>query len=583
MIGFRAHSRSPAPLGVFGKLFLTLFFFVFLAAGSFFVWILARDAILGIRIWTWQPTRCEIITSQVGQSDEGGSNAGNFSLEVRYRYTFGGQTFTSDQYKRNPKSFADYGKVARLAEQYRAGTSAVCYVNPAAPAEAVLDRDNLLTMLLVFFPMIFVVIGAGGIYATWRRKPAGQERESPQPISDRAGWANSRRAGFLFFLVFLLAGGGFFYGFFLRPLFKILNARQWPAVPCVVVSSELKSHSSDDGTTYSINILYRYQFQGREFKANTYHFMGGSSSGYRGKAEIVARHPPGTETVCYVNPNDPTDAVLERGFTPEMWLGLIPLVFVLVGAGGLNRTLRKARPGALTERSPGGGISFGGSPAAGVESLPCGEAPATIVLKPKMAPWAKLLAVLGAALFWNGIVSVFVTQAVRSWRSGHPEYFLTVFMVPFVLIGLGLVGAIVYTFLALFNPRPRLMVTPGAVRLGDTLRVEWEIRGRTELLQNLRLRLEGCEEARYRRGTTTCTDRSVFARVEVANVTASPEMRSGSRTATIPANLMYSFASANNKIVWSIQLHGQINRWPDLKEDFPLTVLPAAPAAPLAS
>lgn len=39
--------------------------------------------------------------------------------------------------------------------------------------------------------------------------------------------------------------------------------------------------------------------------------------------------------MCYVSPDDPTDAVLEREFTPWMLIGLLPLIFFFVGAAGL--------------------------------------------------------------------------------------------------------------------------------------------------------------------------------------------------------------------------------------------------------
>ncbi|HWH69403.1 MAG TPA: DUF3592 domain-containing protein, partial [Candidatus Sulfotelmatobacter sp.] len=501
MTGSRLSLGSTAPTGVVGKVFTSLFFLIFLGFGLFFVGLIARDVFAGLRLWTWQQTNCDIIASSVEETEKAGRHVGQFEFVVQYRYSFGGQTFTSDQYKRDPKAFSDYSKAARLTERYRPGSTAVCYVNPAAPAQAVLERDNLLFGLTIFFPMIFVAIGAGSIYYTWRPKAAAQE--NAQPISDRARLTKGQRAVSGFFLIFLLMGSGFLYGFVLRPAFKMLVARDWPAVPCVVLASEVETHSGDDGSTYSVNILYRYEFNGREFKANRYHFLGGSSSGYSGKQAIVRRHPPGTKTLCYVNPSDPTEAVLERGFTPDLWFGLIPLAFVIIGAGGFIITVRKGRQPSLIPAAKGQSIAFGRSPSSVVSGRSAGGAAEPLVLKPKVPPWLKLLGIIGIALFWNGIVSVFVTQVVKSWRSGHPEWFLTLFMIPFVLVGLVLIGSIGYQALALFNPRPRLKVTPGAIPLGGTLRIEWEIAGRTEMMQHLRVHLVGREEATYRRGTNT--------------------------------------------------------------------------------
>ena len=78
-----------------------------------------------------------------------------------------------------------------------------------------------------------------------------------------------------------------------------------------------------------------YRMNGGEYRANRYSFMGGSSSGYAGKQAIVSRYPPGAQVICYVDPTDPTQAVLERGFTPIMLLGLLPLLFIAAGLFGL--------------------------------------------------------------------------------------------------------------------------------------------------------------------------------------------------------------------------------------------------------
>jgi hypothetical protein len=40
---------------------------------------------------------------------------------------------------------------------------------------------------------------------------------------------------------------------------------------------------------------------------------------------------------------------------------------------------------------------------------------------------------------------------------------------------------------------------------------------------------------------------------------------------------MHSFNTPNNKIIWTLHLHGSIPRWPDVDLEFPLTVLPLEP------
>jgi len=202
------------------------------------------------------------------------------------------------------------------------------------------------------------------------------------------------------------------------------------------------------------------------------------------------------------------------------------------------------------------------------------------MLKPSASPLAKLIGSVCVAAFWNGIVSVFVYQAWQGWRHGHSEWFLSVFLIPFVVIGLVMIGAVVYFFLALFNPRPQLTVNSNAIPLGDTLDVQWMISGRVDSLQRLRIFLEGREEATYTRGTSTYTDKEVFATVELVNTVNANEMRSGRRALAIPPGTMHSFASRNNKIIWSLRVHGEIRWWPDVSEEFPTTVLPQPTAPP---
>jgi hypothetical protein len=576
MFGFRSNDQEDVSMGIGGKLFLTLFGLVFLGAGLLLGWVILRDAARGLQTWSWRKTACEITASAARQENQGGKQTGDFIFDVKYRYTYDGRQFSSDQYKRNPETSEDYSKIARLTERYAPGSSAVCYVDASAPSRAVLVRYNLFSLLMLLFPVPFAGFGVWAIYYSWFRKSAGNM--AAQPISDRAFPPRRVWVAVLFFSVFLLIGSAAFYAAFLRPAFKILSAKSWPAVPCVVISSEVKSHSGRHGSTYSVNIFFTYEIKAREFKSNTYDFMGGSSSGYEGKQAVVARHPPGTKTVCYANPDDPTDVVLERGFTPAMWIGLIPLAFVMVGAVGLVFALRHRRPSSVLGGMAAAGRARGAGAAVAGPAFSTGGQAERLVLKPAMSPWGMMFGVLFICLFWNGIVSVFVFQAVNSWRSGHPEWALTLFMIPFVVIGLAMIGGVFYWLLALLNPRPHLIVTPGAVPLGGTLQVQWNFTGRAGVLQNLRLRLEGREEAASR-GDNSNTVTSIFSNLEIADVTTPREMRSGEARVTIPAGLVPSLAGIHNKIIWAIQVHGQIVRGPDVKAEFPVTVLPAAPAA----
>jgi hypothetical protein len=249
--------------------------------------------------------------------------------------------------------------------------------------------------------------------------------------------------------------------------------------------------------------------------------------------------------------------------------GLVPLLFVLVGSGVIVAAVRapRQRPDSPRARSAAQADRAAGLPAGAQERVE------TRALKPAAPPLVRFVGSLIFTLFWNGVVSIFVVQDVNGWRTGDRPIFLSLFLVPFVAIGLGGVGYVVYAFLGLFNPRPHLRLSPGALTLGERALVEWEIEGAAHRLRKLTLTLEGREEATYRRGTDTRTDREVFARIQVGERGAG-ELRRGSARIEVPARTMHSFAAPNNKIVWVLRVAGEIRAWPDVAEEFPVVVLP---------
>jgi hypothetical protein len=122
--------------------------------------------------------------------------------------------------------------------------------------------------------------------------------------------------------------------FFAGPIRKVFQAKSWQHVPCTILSSQTRS--PDGGETCSVEVTYEYFVGGERRLGSQYQFMSGSSSiDCEGKRTVVGRLAPGTQAVCFVNPADPSDAVIERGFTPEMLFALIPAAFVAFGCAGI--------------------------------------------------------------------------------------------------------------------------------------------------------------------------------------------------------------------------------------------------------
>lgn len=557
----RASGNSS--LGCVGRLlFGGLFGGTFTVLGGVFFFMALGSGAEELEARSWTPTPCTILKSDI----ESGNQAYRFA--VQYSYVAGGTSRTGSTVYVGYDGGGEYAEAQRLAHTYPASAERTCYVDPDDPSEAVLQRTFPWSLLTLPFPLFFVLIGLGVIYFAIR---GGRERdESKASISERADsneFPGGRFGMAGFFGIFLLAGLGFLIPFFLLPAYRVVTAGGWVETPCRVIESEVWSHSGDDSTTYSINILYEYEVDGRAYRSNTYGFMGGSSSGYNAKDKVVQAHPPGRETVCWVNPDDPYDAALNRDVGWEFLIGLVPMVFVLVGVIGIYSSLfgnpfAGRSPGALSDRAtmPLPRAPVGASSAGQVE------------LKPESSRIGGCIGVAVFAAFWNGIISIFIYGALS-----EGSWFMGLFLIPFVLVGLGAIGGGIYTFLGLFNPEPKLILGTGHLPVGETTSLQYSLDGKVHVVKRLRILLEAREEVRYRRGTDTVTEESFFHREALLETTETSQMASGQVEVIIPFETMHSFESANNKIIWRVRIVGEIPRWPDINEAFDFTVLPLSP------
>lgn len=125
-------------------------------------------------------------------------------------------------------------------------------------------------------------------------------------------------------------------------MLKAIESSSWPRVPCTIVSSRVVP-TGRRGSMFQTNILYTYTYNGQPYQGHRYAIIEVSSSSRTAKDQIVQHLPPGTSTDCFVNPSDPTQAVLVRGFGWSILLDLIPLAFAAVGVVGIILTLALRR------------------------------------------------------------------------------------------------------------------------------------------------------------------------------------------------------------------------------------------------
>jgi hypothetical protein len=109
-------------------------------------------------------------------------------------------------------------------------------------------------------------------------------------------------------------------------LLNIFSARRkasamqtWPSAPGSIVESELRSRH-----IYYPHIVYQYNVMGQTYTGKR--ISPGPESGSSRARELVAKYPPGAPVTVYYDPQNPSDAALERDFSktmPRLWFSLI--------------------------------------------------------------------------------------------------------------------------------------------------------------------------------------------------------------------------------------------------------------------
>ena len=536
-----------------GKGCATVFLSVFAVAGSAFLFFFCKAGWDTVRAYSWTKTDCVIESSAMKESHD------SAEFEVRYAYRFDGRNYVGTRYAVGMSPSMNAALAQRAVQRYSKGTTVFCYVNPSSPAESALRRGEPRVLLFGLIPLVFVFVGVGGLIAVWRAKPEGSTAVSERHRGGGGGAVLGMR---LFGSVFILLGGGLLYMMLIRPILKEMGAAKWPQVPCEILSSKVGQHSgSKGGYTYSVDVRYRYTFGGRELIGMNYSFDTGTSSSLGWRAVVVVSLPAGKKTVCYVNPDDPLDAVLSVKGSPDRWFGLIPAVFLVVGLFIFFKAPAAGRRSGVVPIS----VTATGD---GLPAIRRGGATGETELKQATPPGCAFAGITFFALFWNGITwGILLATRPGDWG---PRIFLSVF----VLIGFGLICAALYQFLALFNPRPVLAVSASAVPLGGTLDVRWRFTGNVRRIVKLTISLVAREEATYRRGTDTTTDRNIFVNTALLDTADRAQFSAGSVKLEIPRDSIHTFTAPNNKIVWMLCVRGDIPKWPDVNAEFPITVLP---------
>lgn len=371
----------------------------------------------------------------------------------------------------------------------------------------------------------------------------------------------------LFASVFLGIGIPLLYMSLISPYLQSIGARGWVEVPCEIVSSEVQSHDSGDAVTYSPHIVYKYSYEGTEFTSDRYDFRGGSSSFHNREAEPVHSHPAGSDSICFVNPDHPAEAVLNRDFTVgDLWFFYVPmgaflLLFLLFAVRWKGRKERVWLPGIyskLQRHRPAGSFSDSG-------------------LRRLTQEHSFLAQYFGFALmviFWNSIVyALFLHDSGFRGVMNNPVEMLAFFL--FGGIGaLFLIGWVYGLVTGLLFNWPVVLTEKTILKLGDRFRIGWRLPGGWSPVTAFELRIVNAEKAQKSSGDSTRQVERILLELPVASLKRMKDVQRGEETVEIPAGAMHSFERGSCEVAWIVRLAGKqfgiIPYW----VDFPIVVLP---------
>lgn len=190
----------------------------------------------------------------------------------------------------------------------------------------------------------------------------------------------------------------------------------------------------------------------------------------------------------------------------------------------------------------------------------------------------RLLAATVACLIWNGIVAVLIAVAIRQHWHGEGDWRLDLFVVPFLLVGGYLIFYFVRELLIATGVGPTLVeISDHPLRPGKTYSM-YVSQGGHLSMQSLDVRLECEEQATYRQGTDTRTDRRLvfrqhlFRRDQFEILPGEPF--EANFEFSVPVEAMHSFKSQHNLVQWTLVMRGAADGWPPFQRSFPVVVYP---------
>ncbi len=538
--------ESPAsawrPRSPFGWFFWVALLGFFALAG-----LGLQEIVTELQTARWPEAPCEILSSGVARQVR--SSVG-FVAEVRYRYEWQGHSYVSDKIRLKQELIhSDVADAEARAAKFPKGARLKCHVNPANPRVAVLqsDPDYIVLVISPFLLVIWALVERVALADWFERRRMARRGPGKLPLTANRALRRARTRPLLvgvlgLLLVLTFASFGWIY-----PWTRQRSAGSWQTIPCSILEVGVVGETSHQGgRSFRPQVLYQYEFAGQLHKSSKLDFSADMNFSYARTRRLLRGYRPGQTATCFVNPAQPTQAVLVRRFRTDPFLNLFIAGFLGLSAFLIIQGL--PRRGKLRNPNPW-------------QTEPANAAAApSLKLRPDTAPAPRLALSAAGVIAGCALAAWLLAPSWQSLRRGEFD------ILP-LLYGLGAAIGAGYCLKCVWRygrdvrrPGPVLKLAPAAIVPGEPFSVEWEW-PRQARQTGFRLFLEGVESVQVMSEIATQhgasrdekTQKWVFFNLPLTSGETFETSAFGQARGTLPPLTMHSFEGSKTKVLWRVR------------------------------
>ncbi len=164
-----------------------------------------------------------------------------------------------------------------------------------------------------------------------------------KPYSHRQRPSVGARIILTFFALILIAAGVFFTRALWLAYSRADETRHWKPLTAVILTSHVleDKESLNDAPTFRPVVEYSYIYNGegsapenaQAYQAKSIRRVDGTMKDRKQAEELIRNYRQGGSATCYVNPDNPTQAILQHETKAPLYTLWFPMLFVIGGVG----------------------------------------------------------------------------------------------------------------------------------------------------------------------------------------------------------------------------------------------------------